>query len=71
MWIPIVDADTVSLAWLNSPNRHQAYPNSELFGTLDEDELTRCQNGAAPRVTAFVSRYTVSPPVRGPRVIVF
>lgn len=23
-WIPIVDADAVSLAWLNSPNRHRA-----------------------------------------------
>lgn len=65
MWIPCVDADTLSLAWLHSLNRHQAYPNSWLVGILDEDELTRCQEGAAPWATGFVSCYTLAL-LRGP-----
>ncbi len=69
MWIPIMDAVTLSRAWLNSVNKHQTYPNSSLFGILDEDELTRCQERAASRVTGFVSRYTITG-VRGPGVIV-
>lgn len=28
---------------LNSLNRHQAFTNRKLFGILDEDELTKCQ----------------------------
>jgi len=70
MWIPIVDAVTLFRAWLNSLNGHRPYPNSKLFGILDEDELTGCQGRAAPRVKGFVSCYSVAL-VRGPCVIVF